>query len=671
MVSNYLIYAFRSLLRQPAFSLIHIIGLSIGISAALVVYVIVRYEYSFDQFEPDRGRIYRVVMKTSFNGNVGYSAAIPGPTAGAIQNEVSGIDLTVPYMTLPLDGLAKVTDPENAQTIFVDQDKIVVTTPEYFQLVPHEWIAGRPTTSFNAPFSVVLTLTRARQYFPTLEPSKVVGRTLQYNQQGESMLLTVTGIVKELGEPSDLGALEFVSFQTVAKTPLHQRYMMDEWRDWMAYTKAYVKLKEDVKANDVVAQLNTMFKKYNPDAEKDQNNYLRFDLQPLHDIHFNADYAGFGQRAAKQSTLNILLLVSALLLLLGCINFTNLATAKGLQRAREIGIRKTSGGSRTQLIVQLLIETLVTTSLAAVLSIAITPSLLSFFSDFLPPGLTFNFFAEFGILGFVVCLTLGVSIIAGAYPALLLSGYKPAAVLKDSLSTGNTRSSAIRKTLTVTQFAAAQVLVFGAFIVAKQLHFVMNQDPGFRKEAIINFNIPRDTSVSHHEALVNTISALPEVDAVSTGFLAPMIDGAAMSNVKFNGGDPDSDIGVQIRFGDANYINLYKIKIVSGRNVLAGKHVEEVLVNESYVKALGFHNNEDILGKEVIFRGTQRVPIVGVMNDFHLGSYYSPIGPVVFQARENGSTFHVALKPQDHHGTSWSKAIQEMQRAVNTIYPET
>jgi len=678
MLKNYITVAFRAFTRNITFSIIHILGLSIGISAALVIYLLVHYENSFDTFEADRERIYRVVLDLQFGAFDGHSPAVPAPAANAIQNEVSGVTATIPVMQFQGDGTAKVKVMQgSALTLrteavtFKKQPEIIFTNNAYFDLIPFQWLAGSKTMALTEPFSVVLTETRARQYFPHAEPRDVVGKEILYN---DDFTAIVTGVVEDFEAPTDFTSVEFISYATIAKTHLQDQFMMNVWNDWMAYSKLYIKLDPGSRADEVTSRMNVMLSKYNPPVPNEQNK-IRFVLQPLSDIHFNLQYAGFGQRTANRNVLMGLLAIAAFLLLLACINFTNLATAQASQRAREIGIRKTSGSSRKQLVIQFLSETFLITLLAVLVSVSLTPLLLQSFAEFLPAGLRFDLFSDLSVWGFLVVFTIVVTFVAGLYPAIVLSGYKPSAVLKNYAFAGApTRSAGIRKVLTVSQFVIAQFFVIAAFMVGKQIHFALNQDLGYRKEAILNFNLPRDTV--HHERLLNEIASLPEVENVSAGFLPPAMEGGAFANITYDDGTqskmPPNDRlrSVQLRFGDANYLDIYHIKLVAGRNVRTGANINETLINEHYAKLLGFRTPADAVGKELTFGDDKKVPIVGVMQDFHEGSLHNPIGSVVYQSRPWGSTFHVALKPQPAGSDAWQHAIAKITKAVNAAYPD-
>jgi putative ABC transport system permease protein len=671
MLKNYFRTAFRNFWRNKTFSAINVLGLAIGISASLIIFLIVQFEMSYDKVETDGNRIYRVVMDMKFNGNDGHSPAVPAPLSSAIQREIAGVESTVPVMQFQGDGTAKVSiekEGSSKPVVFKKQADIVFTNPQYFSLLPFKWVAGSPESSLKNPFSIVLTESRMKQYFPSTNINDVIGKQIRYN---DDFTATVSGVVQDLSEHTSFDAVEFISFATIAQTHMQNDFMMSTWNDWMAYSHLYVELSDNTKNANVEAQLNRLFIKYNKDANKDAANYIHLHLQPLNDVHFNSLYASFDGRIAHKPTLYGLLAVAAFLLILACINFINLTTANATSRAKEIGIRKTMGGSKKQLIFQFLGETFLFTVAAAVISFCITPLLLKMFADFIPPGLDFQPFNQPNVFLFSLALVIVVSFLSGLYPAFILSGYKPVKVLKNQSFAFNneTRHAWIRKTLTVSQFVIAQFFVIATVMVSKQINYSLNADMGFRKDAILSFDLPRlDTVANHRTVLLNEIKAMPGVQMASKGFLTPADEGAAFTDITYAGSDYKES--VQLRWGDTNYLKLFNIKLLTGRSVQQSDTIKEFLINDTYAKALGFKNPQDAIGKLLDFNG-KKLPIVGVMHDFHEQSFHSPVGPLVFASFDDRSFFiHVLLQPQNGTNASWSNTIAQIQKAYHQLYPD-
>lgn len=601
----------------------------------------------------------------------GKSASVPAALAPTIEEEVTGIRATIPVMQFQGDASIDVTINSlnfKQPAKFKKQTDIVFTTPSYFEMVPFEWQAGAGPQSLTKPFSVVLTASRARQYFNNLSFTEMIGMEILY---GDKVTAVVTGIVKDLDEITDFTAREFISYSTIAKTSLQQDFMMDIWNDWMAYSKTYVILKSGVHSSTVARQINTLLKKYHPNRNHDARFTIILSLQPLNDIHFNTSYASFGQRTAHKSTLYGLIAIGLFLLLLACMNFINLSTAQASRRAKEIGIRKTIGSVKNQIVMQFLCETFSITLLALAVSISLVPFLLELFSDFIPNGVEFNLLNDWYAILFLIALVSIVSLLSGLYPAFVLAGLRPVSILKNSFSGGGlTRSAGFRKILTVSQFTIAQIFIIAAFMVGKQIHFSLHQELGFRKASIVTFDVPQGNPANHHHYLANTIKNIPGVQKVSLGFSPPAMQGGAYTNVSFNSGKEEKNIPVQIRFGDEHYLSLYNIRLAAGRNVRGGEHVNELLINEAYAQELGFQNPEDALGKEISQPNGPSTPIVGVMRNFHESSFHRMISPLLFRAANDGSTFHVALAAGGTASEGWIPLLTEIKKAYIQIYPE-
>jgi putative ABC transport system permease protein len=668
MLKNYFLTAIRAFWRNKAFSLINVLGLSIGISAALVIFLIVYYEFSFDRFEKDGDRIYRVVLDAKFNGMEGHSAGVQAPLSAAVANELTGIEGTVPVMTFQGDASASVSitrDNANA-VLYKKQAGVVFTNPDYFRVLSYQWIAGSQQAALQQPFAVVLTESRASHYFPGVAAADIIGRPIEYNK---NIIAKVTGIVQDLNRQTIFTSSEFLSFATIAKTNLQQNFMMDVWNDWMVYSSCYLKLSANTGAAAAEEQLNQLLKKYNKDAYRDDNNNMRFHLQPLHDIHFNPLYQSFNTRVASRTTLYGLLAIGSFLLLLGCINFINLTTAQSARRAKEIGIRKTMGGARWQLVTQFLGETFIIVIVATLFSVALTPLLLNIFKDFMPPGMKIDLLGQPVIILFLLLLAIIVSLLSGFYPALVLAGYKPVSALKNQsyAYNGQTRSAWVRQTLTVSQFVIAQFFVIATLMVAKQINYSLTAELGFQKDAVINFNIPRDTLPSHLPQLLATIKTIPGIAVASTGFMAPADEGVAFTRIACDNGKEEiiPDVNVQLRWGNPEYLQVYQIPLVAGRNTAPSDTTREFLVNETYAHALGFQQAGDAVGKQLVWNN-KHVPIVGVIKDFHDQSMRAEVSAMVLGGA-NGSTFHIKLQPDR---TSWKQTIERLQQAYTTMYPD-
>lgn len=664
MLINYILVAFRNLKKHKLFSSINVAGLAIGISASLVIYLLVQYDFSFDKFHKDRDRIYRVVSDLQFPGQFITNGGVCTPLAEATRNEVTGLEAVAAFYTY--DFHTKVSFPQTTgdnPPVFRNQKGIVFTDGNYFRIFSYQWLAGSPQTAFNGPFKVVLSEQRAKLYFPGTDPANTIGRTVFYN---DSVKATVSGIVKDFTANTDLRFSEFISTATILNTGIKDNMGFGIWTSVNGNSQMFVKLNKGAAVTEIEKQLVNLRNKYSKDEYMKTVNRL----QPLADMHFTGKYDLFADRQANKTTLYGLLAVAAFLLLLGCINFVNLTTAQASARAKEIGIRKTMGSSRAQLLFQFLGETLVLTTIATLLSLALTPLLLKMFADFIPPGLTFNPIEQPHILLFIVLLILVVSVFAGFYPAMVLARFKPVLVLKNvmSRSSATSRSTWLRKSLTVSQFVIAQFFVIATLLVAKQIHYALTKDMGFKKDAIVTVSIPWNApNNGQRKILMNKVAAIPGVEKLTLAGEPPASSGYSTTSLKYTEKDRVVESMVEIKSADSNYYNIYGLQLVAGRFANDGDSVtRELVVNENYAHFLGFKNPADAVGKS-LERGSRQVVITGVIKDFHLKSVHSPIVPLILaNASKNHRTLHILLK-----GDGAGKlALAKIEQAWKEVYPD-
>jgi putative ABC transport system permease protein len=470
---------------------------------------------------------------------------------------------------------------------------------------------------------------------------------------------------------------EFISLATILDNPnIRQSFYWDDWGSTTSDQQLFLKLQKGVSPAFVEAGLNKILFKYQGEDEKKNNFTWKYRLQPLSDIHFNTHYGILLGNVVPRSTSYGLLIVAGILLLLACINFINLTTAQASRRAREIGIRKTLGSSQKQLVIQFLSETLLITILATLLSLLMTPLLLKIFSDYIPDGLQFSFdglLHQVDLLLFVVILVLGVSGVAGFYPALVLSSWRPVQVLKNQVKheTGKSRRVWVRQVLTVSQFVIAQTFIIGTFFVTKQIRFLLDKDLGFRKEAVLSFRTPdSDTSWSRRLVLLHQLQSMPGISMSSIASDVPSSGGTWSTSMTYKDGNREVQTAVELKFGDSNYLRLFDIPLLAGRKILASDTVKEVLVNENYMKVLGFQHPEDVLGKTLSWNDKQ-TPIVGVLKDFHTHPLSQGIKPLSFSfGTSESKRLIVTLPPGKESHAEWKSTISNIEKAYKAIYPD-
>lgn len=669
MIKNYFKIAFRGFWRHKLLTLINIVGLSIGISTALVIYLIVHFDFTFDKFHPDNDKIYRVVTDFTFAGELSYNGGVTGQLPDAVKNEVTGLKGSAPFY-MAGEYNVSVDNGAKAATKFKSQQGIAYSDERYFNMFPYKWLIGSPETALNGPHQVVLASEQAKKYFPNLSFSQMLGRQVMY----DSIKTVVTGVVEEFKENTDFNYHDFISYSTIQSVN-DIKIQLAEWGSTNGASQFFVKLNDGTSAQNIERQLKGLQKKYFPPKPENRGTLAVLRLQPLADIHFNERYAVYDNPTVSRATLYGLMTIAAFLLILGCINFINLTTAQGAQRAKEIGIRKTMGSNRGQLVSQFLSETFLVTLFAVVISVCMAPVILKIFADFIPAGVKADIFHQPDMIIFLLILTVTVSLLSGFYPAVVLSGYKPVSVLKNqSIGRKNkTRNSLLRKSLTVTQFVIAQFFIMATILVSKQIYYAINTDLGFKKDAILYIHPPyMPKYADRKQVFINKIKAIPQVELVSLGGDIPSSSGWSSRDITYKDGKKEIKAEVFLKRGDENYLKLYHIKMLAGRNIVPDDITSGIIINNNYARALGFKDVQKAVGISIPFKQDKMMQVVGVMSDFHQASLHTPIKPMIFyiQGQNNLGTVHIALKPQTADGNEWKTAIAAMQKIWKEIYPE-
>ncbi len=675
MFRSYFITAVRNFRRNKLFSLINILGLAIGISASMVIFLLVQYDFGFDKFEPDGNRVYRIVSDMKFPDSDFKNPGVPLPLITFSKKELTGVEMFVPAST-PNGDITVSIGTAGKPVEYKKQSHVVYADNQLLHLLACKWIAGSKENSLSQPFTTVLTESRAKTYFPDNDVSKVIGKTIVYNDTIKS---TVTGVVQDIDELTDFTFKEFISYSTIENTGLKDNLGWGQWGSVNSNNQFFIKLNKGIQATAMTKQIQQLFDKNQKDA------YLKniFSLQPLSDIHFNSDYGAFDERQANRNALYGLLVVAAILLLLGCINFINLTTAQAVQRAKEIGIRKTMGSSKGQLIIQFLSETFLLTMMASLLSVVLVPFIIKTFSGFIPPAIHTGMLANIQVVLFILILIIVVSVLSGFYPAWVLSKYNPVQVLKNQVTTGSsTRKAWLRKSLTVTQFIFAQAFIMGTLVVGQQIKYALTKDNGFKKEGIFVVDTPFDftifsnkdagaKSMRTRDVLLQKLRTLPGIDKICFGGSSPASNNTSAQTMKFNNGKKDIETTVQVKYADEDYFKLYHLQLVAGKYPeKSDTALKSYLVNESYARFIGFKNPADAVGK-MINHNNKGVPIIGVMKDFNASSVHIPIKPLVYYSQYLVETnLHIALKPELSAGM-WQQTIAQVQKAYKEIYPES
>lgn len=659
MIKNFFVVAWRNLVRNKIHSLINVIGLAIGISACLVIFMIVQFELSFNKKFPEYEQIYRV--HSSFSGVfTGINRGIPTAVGPTIDDQFTGVNKVAPFHLFS----SEVNIPSaNELKELGRQNEVVIATPEFFKVFQgYEWIAGTPQ-SLEKPFQTVLTESKAKIYFGTTELDQVLGKEIIYR---DSLSTTVAGIVKDLPFNTDIDFKDFISFSTIEKSWIKKNIELNNWTNVNSSSQLFIKLDKETSIEKIESQLPILAKFYKEKSDWDVEN--KFQIQALSNLHYNSDAGIFdySRSPAHLPTLSALIVVAIMLLIIGSINFINLETAQSLRRAKEVGVRKVLGSSQTRLAFQFLTESLIVTTIAVFLALPIAELGLNYFDEFVPTGVSMNIVE---LIPIVLGLIIIVSFLAGLYPAFALSSYLPAAVLKNQVSVGgrHSRAAFLRKSLIVFQFTFAQILIIATLIVGAQVNYLFNKDLGFKKNAIVYFNSPWHENHSKTDVLKNELDKITGIRKISLSDSPPSYHGYSSSTVTYKANE-EIKVNAFEKFGDPNYIGFYGIQLLAGRNLLPSDTVKEFLINETMMKQLGFTTAQDAIGKEVEYSKI-KVPIIGVVKDFHIQSLHNKVEPVIIADQTSNFTcFNIELNSTNSNEVK--ATLTKIENAWKKVFPD-
>ncbi len=607
MFKNYFKIAFRNLWKNKVFSFINILGLMVGMTACFLIFLYVKFELSYDAFNTKADRIYRLVtdLKTpSDNLHI-------GSTSWAFAPKIKSELPEVQSFTRVSGGSFLITKGDKK----FQEDKMLFADSSLFHVFDFKLIKGNPQTALKYPYSIVLSETYAKKYFGNENP---LGQTLLFS--GDHIPATVTGVMKNIPDNSQIKTDFFVSMSTLTKKL--NKGLDDQWGNFGA--TSYLLLKPGTNASAFEKKLPALLRNWiGTDMDKAQMHYT-LSLEPLRDVYLYSDRDG--SKTGNIRNVYIFSIIAIFILLIACFNFINLTTARASERAKEVGIRKVVGASKSQLGRQFIGESVLLCLMAFVLVIGLSALLLPSFNHLSGKIISHGIFSNFSYLILLFFASIGIGLLAGIYPALVLSSFKPIVVLKGRFSTG-TKGILLRKGLVVAQFTISIALIIGTIIVYSQMKYMRNQDLGFNKDQMIILDSNGDSS---RFAFKQTLLNIPNVKSVSLSSSAPgMGNSSAYSQIENKNGD--MQVGTLARYAvDFDFIPQYKIKMVAGRAFskdFATDTTQSIILNETAVKQFGYSSPDQIIGKRFDQWG-RKGKVIGVMKDFHYRSLQENIKPL-------------------------------------------
>jgi putative ABC transport system permease protein len=647
MIKNYSIVALRNIWRNLNYTIINVSGLSLGITCSLILFLMITFLTSYDDYHTHGDRIYRVVgSSVNNNGVEGYGAGVPAPLPEALRNEISGIE-SVLFISSHGKGGGLITIEENGnRRMFEEDEGFTYTDSLYFQFFDRKLIDG--DAALNAPNEAVISQKLAKKYFGKSTP---VGKIIRLDNTTD---LRITGIMEDYPGNTNFPFDLLISFATVKSE-------MDKlgWGYVYSNDECYVMLRPGSKPADVDRQFPDLIKKYEDKEGKDET---RRWLQPLSEIHHDTRFSNFGRATVGPESLWAMVSIALFLIVTACINFINLTTAIAVKRSKEVGIRKVLGSQRTQLIFQHLCETGTITLLSLPISLGLAELGLLYLNSFIDLDLHINFYDQRIIL-FLGTIWLVVTLASGLYPAFLMSGFSPILALKNTMANRSSGGFLLRRSLVIFQFVISQFLIVGTVILLAQMDYFNSKDLGFRKEAIINVPIPESENGRKKLTLKKEIERLAGVDRVSLCSRPPSSGSQSTNSFQLQGIGEDND--AQLKLVDANYVDLFELDLIAGKVPADLDTATGVMVNEKLVNTVGLEKAEDILGRTIKI-WEKDLPVVGVVKDFHTVSLKHEISPVIlFSDLPTYQMVSVRLKTQDFNST-----IKQVEKVWSEQYSD-
>ncbi|NUM79306.1 ABC transporter permease [bacterium] len=638
MLQNYLKIAIRNLLKHKTYSAINILGLAVGMASCLIILLFVQYELSYDRYHAHADRIYRVSRQFyNQNGQMNlWLGPIAPPFAPLLRTDFPQIK--VAQFLRDFNTKLKMGEQAFIENRFFWADEHVLDVFSF------ELVKGDRRNVLKEPNSIVLTESAARKYFGNADP---MGKIINYEDQLD---LKVTGILKDIPENSHFHIDILASFVTL-QTIFSPGTLMTNFGSNNYPT--YVFLPEGMDAGEFEQQLVKFVDKHvpvpNPSIPK-ASAFTLLKLQPITDIHLHSHLDSEIEPNGDILYVYIFSAVAFFILLIACINFMNLSTAKAADRSREVGVRKVVGAGRQDLIRQFLSETIILAFIALILAIGLVELALPYFNAFIGKNLSLNPADNYFMLASIITIALLTGLISGSYPAFFLSAFEPVVVLKGKLSNGS-GSSWLRSTLVVTQFSITIALLCGIGIIQNQLDFCRTADLGFKHDHVLAILIPQSAR-NKIEDVKNQLKQNSNIVAVSASSRFPsgrLLDSFNMQ-VDIGGEMKAVNFRIASVFVDHDYMTTYDMPIAAGRDFLKEFVTDDtaaVIFNESAVKALGWTSNEDALNKRVNF-GNRRSRVVGVVKDFHFESMREKIAPMIFAINPNFTGyFSIRIRPEN------------------------
>jgi len=667
MLVNYLKIAIRSLQRKKVYSTINILGLSVGIACCLIIFEYVNFEYSFDSFHQEASNIYRVNRTVARGGNAPFTSGNTGWAVGpALTEEVPEVKQFVRLH--PEEGHIIVSNPLDPTKTFKEID-IFYADSSFFDVFSFPLVLGNPQKALAMPETILLSESAAKKYFGDENP---LGKTLEYRgwMRGK---LQVNGVFKDVPSNSQLQFDILLSIPDLLTKSQQYAESTNSW-GWHNFI-TYVQLQDGIDIGTVEKKFTDVLMKYRKEEYSASNTKASLNAQSLLDIHLNDSIKATQTKMGSSRAVYFFTVVGLIILLIAFFNYVNLTTARALDRAHEVGVRKVIGAKRYQLVTQFLIESALTILLSMIIAFVLVMIMKPSISYIIGIPLANELWNDVNFWLLVFCVFCITTFLAGLYPALMLSSFKAVKVLKSKNSF--TSKSTLRQFLVVMQFATSIVLLVGTTIVYKQLSYMRNMGIGMELEQIITVPapliLPENTSTA--DAVNLYMQEINQFSVVSKTATSGTLPGQGFtfytSNIRKAGTDPTTNIDGAVALIDSSFIGLYDIKLIAGEGFKNMSHPfpegepEPILLNETAFQLLGLGTAQEAISREVVIGGDKnRFIVTGILKDFNWSSAHSERENAFFLLRDNNSEISIKLATSD-----LSQNITALEDVYRRLFP--
>lgn len=660
MIKNLLKSAYRNFIKHKTFTILNILGLSIGLAACILIFQYVKYENSYDTFHSNADNIYRVQYNMIQNGKktVECAAAVPAVGPALLENFPQVVNYTRLY---PLNDVLTYQSSERG-SIAIRQEHIQIADPALFEIFDFKLLSGDIVTALDGPNKIIITQSVASSYFQDEEP---MGKILQWDSGAGIINFIVTGILDEVPDNSHI---KFdILFSAETWNQLEGSSAESSWTWYDYYT--FIQLEENTKPEDFIESFEVYLAEERADHWRQYNYSQEFIFQPVKDIHLKSHLLQEAQpqEQGDADSIYFLSIIALFILIIAWVNYVNLSTAKSVERANEVGVRKVLGAESHQLWKQFLLEAFLTNMLAIVGALLLVALLWNSFLDISSRHIPAEYFLAPDFLLLVFLTVLIGSLMSGLYPAFLLSSYQPISVLKSKPS--NSRGNlSIRKGLVIFQFITSIVLISGTFIVYEQLKFMKNSELGFSLNNTLILQGPSSYDSLYDNKVEIFKNELKDISGIKTVAVSSTIPGDQIlwsRGIRRIGGGPENNITVYNVGIDSDYIPLFDMEMVAGRNFDSNNIGDDdrIIINRHLADMLEFEEVESAVG-EYIRMGRDTIEIVGVVENYHQMSLNDEIAAISFQRWYSNAFYSIKLETDNY-----KEVLAAIEKPWNSIFP--